>query len=200
MCGMTRAMICDPEMANKAKARQVRRHPRLHRLQSGVHRPFSAGPADLLHPASRRPDVSWPSAEKRRRDAAQEGDGCRGGPAGLKAAACAAERGHDVTLYESDSRLGGQANLAQLIPGRAEFGGIIQNLSREAERAGVRILKSAPVDSSAGCSRAARRVDPGDWLATEDADDRGGRQGHEYRARRRRARGPGENRIAGRRV
>ncbi len=71
-----------------------------------------------------------------------------GGPAGLKAAACAAERGHDVTLCEREGRLGGQANLAQLVPGRAEFGGIVQNLSREAERAGVRIMKNTPVDAA----------------------------------------------------
>ena len=61
-----------------------------------------------------------------------------GGPGGLKAAAVAAERGHRVTLYEKERQLGGQALLAQLLPGRAEFGGIVTNLTREAERAGTR--------------------------------------------------------------
>lgn len=65
-----------------------------------------------------------------------------GGPAGMKAAAVAAERGHRVALYERSARLGGQANLAQLLPGRAEFGGIIGNLSREVARAGVRAVTS----------------------------------------------------------
>ena len=51
-----------------------------------------------------------------------------GGPGGMKAAAVAAERGHDVTLYEASERLGGQALLAQMLPGRAEFGGIVTNL------------------------------------------------------------------------
>ena len=45
-----------------------------------------------------------------------------GGPGGLKAAAAAAARGHDVTVYEAQKRLGGQAQLAQLLPRRAEFG------------------------------------------------------------------------------
>ena len=54
-----------------------------------------------------------------------------GGPAGMKAAAVAAERGHDVTLYEAAGRLGGQVLLAERLPGRAEFGGAITNLSRE---------------------------------------------------------------------
>ena len=60
-----------------------------------------------------------------------------GGPAGLKAASVSAERGHDVTLYEADKQLGGQVNLAQLLPGRTEFGGVTTNLSHEAQRAGV---------------------------------------------------------------
>jgi NADPH-dependent 2,4-dienoyl-CoA reductase/sulfur reductase-like enzyme len=68
-----------------------------------------------------------------------------GGPAGLKAAAVAAERGHEVTLYERERLLGGQALVAQLLPGRAEFGGIVTNLTREAERAGARIVKGRAV-------------------------------------------------------
>jgi NADPH-dependent 2,4-dienoyl-CoA reductase/sulfur reductase-like enzyme len=69
-----------------------------------------------------------------------------GGPGGLKAAAVAAERGHRVTLVEAGRRLGGQVLLAQEIPGRAEFGGVITNLQREAERAGVKLLMSTRAD------------------------------------------------------
>ncbi len=69
-----------------------------------------------------------------------------GGPGGLKAAAVAAERGHRVTLVEAARRLGGQVLLAQEIPGRAEFGGAITNLQREAERAGVKLLMSTRAD------------------------------------------------------
>jgi NADPH-dependent 2,4-dienoyl-CoA reductase/sulfur reductase-like enzyme len=71
-----------------------------------------------------------------------------GGPAGMKAAAVAAERGHAVTLYEAAPQLGGQALLAQLLPGRAEFGGIVTNLAREMALAGVRVLKNASVDAA----------------------------------------------------
>jgi 2,4-dienoyl-CoA reductase-like NADH-dependent reductase (Old Yellow Enzyme family) len=71
-----------------------------------------------------------------------------GGPGGLKAAAVAAERGHRVTLVEAADRLGGQVLLAQEIPGRAEFGGAITNLQREAERAGVKILLNTRADVS----------------------------------------------------
>ena len=63
----------------------------------------------------------------------------------MKAAAVAAERGHAVTLYERETRLGGQANLAQLLPGRAEFGGIVTNLTREMETAGVEVVTGVEV-------------------------------------------------------
>ena len=42
-------------------------------------------------------------------------------------------------LAEAGARLGGQALLAQALPGRAEFGGIVTNLAREMERAGVAV-------------------------------------------------------------
>jgi len=71
-----------------------------------------------------------------------------GGPAGLKAAAIAAARGHAVTLCERAPRLGGQALLAQRLPGREEFGGIVQNLEGEARRAGVTIRTGMAVDAA----------------------------------------------------
>ena len=69
-----------------------------------------------------------------------------GGPAGMKAAAVAAQRGHRVTLFERTRRLGGQALLAQALPGRAEFGGIVTNLEREVESQAVEVMKNAEVN------------------------------------------------------
>jgi NADPH-dependent 2,4-dienoyl-CoA reductase/sulfur reductase-like enzyme len=69
-----------------------------------------------------------------------------GGPAGMKAAAVAAERGHRVTLLEATGRLGGQVWLAQELPGRGEFGGVIDNLRREVERAGAAVCLGTRVD------------------------------------------------------
>ena len=68
-----------------------------------------------------------------------------GGPAGLKAAAVAARRGHQVLLYEANAQLGGQALLARKLPGREEFGGLVSNLEREARTAGVRIQLNTAV-------------------------------------------------------
>jgi len=63
----------------------------------------------------------------------------------MKAAVVAAQRGHDVTLYEKSGKLGGQALLAQMLPGRAEFGGLITNLQREIDRFAVTVRKNFDV-------------------------------------------------------
>ncbi|MFI5528410.1 FAD-dependent oxidoreductase [Kitasatospora sp. NPDC051853] len=43
------------------------------------------------------------------------------GPAGLGFAVAAAERGHAVTLYDADDKIGGQLNVARQVPGKQEF-------------------------------------------------------------------------------
>ncbi|MCE0761592.1 mycofactocin system FadH/OYE family oxidoreductase 2 [Pseudonocardia kujensis] len=68
-----------------------------------------------------------------------------GGPAGLRAAATAAARGHRVTLYERD-RPGGQLALAALAPGRGELAHVVRDLLGECERAGVEIVHGEPGD------------------------------------------------------
>ena len=47
------------------------------------------------------------------------------GPAGLMTALVADQRGHKVTLFEKDSVLGGQLNMARVIPGKEEFHGLV---------------------------------------------------------------------------
>lgn len=69
-----------------------------------------------------------------------------GGPAGMKAAVIAAERGHHVQLIEASDRCGGQVLLAQNLPGREEFGGAATNLQREMDRAGIEVLLHRQAD------------------------------------------------------
>jgi NADPH-dependent 2,4-dienoyl-CoA reductase/sulfur reductase-like enzyme len=71
-----------------------------------------------------------------------------GGPGGKKAAAVAAEAGHSVMLFERTKRLGGKTHLAQMLPHRAEFGGIITNLRREMELAKVRVMLGMEVTAA----------------------------------------------------
>ncbi|WP_254769204.1 FAD-dependent oxidoreductase [Salinilacihabitans rarus] len=57
-----------------------------------------------------------------------------GGPAGAEAAAWAAVRGHDVTLYEEREAIGGQLELAAAPPGRGKIEWFREHLERELDR------------------------------------------------------------------
>ena len=60
-----------------------------------------------------------------------------GGPAGLESAYIAALRGHRVSLYEQEDRLGGQFHLAAQAPSKEEFLDVIRYLSLMVARVGV---------------------------------------------------------------
>ena len=59
------------------------------------------------------------------------------GPAGLSAAMTAAERSHNVTLFDRDTRIGGQLNMAREIPGKEEFHGLVAWFETMVDRLGV---------------------------------------------------------------
>ena len=61
------------------------------------------------------------------------------GPAGLAAATIAAERGHDVTLYEAAKQIGGQFNMAKRIPGKEEFYETLRYFEVQLEKHGVEV-------------------------------------------------------------
>ena len=145
MAGMTRALICDPMMPAKAQAGRfddIRacigcNQACIGHFHKGV--PISC----IQHPETGR-ELAFgtlsPAATPKKVMVVG------GGPGGMKAAAVAAARGHDVTLYEAKAQLGGQALLAQRLPGREEFGGIVTNLAREMELAGVTVHLNTPAD------------------------------------------------------
>ena len=59
------------------------------------------------------------------------------GPAGLACAVTAAERGHDVTLFDAAAEIGGQFNLAKRIPGKEEFDETLRYFRAPARAHGV---------------------------------------------------------------
>jgi len=62
-----------------------------------------------------------------------------GGPAGLAAAVDAARRGHTVTLWEASDRLGGQFDLAALVPGKEDYAATVRAARAELEDRGATI-------------------------------------------------------------
>ena len=59
------------------------------------------------------------------------------GPAGLAAATVAAERGHQVTLFDSASEIGGQFNIAKRIPGKEEFAETLRYFTHKVQDTGI---------------------------------------------------------------
>jgi len=61
------------------------------------------------------------------------------GPAGLAAATTAAQRGHQVTLFDSASEIGGQFNVAKQVPGKEEFYETLRYFNRQIELSGIKL-------------------------------------------------------------
>jgi 2,4-dienoyl-CoA reductase-like NADH-dependent reductase (Old Yellow Enzyme family)/thioredoxin reductase len=145
VCAMTRALICDPELPNKTlrgATDDIRACIACNQACIGhFHKGYPI--SCIQNPASGR-ELKYGrlSPAMVRRKVMVVG----GGPAGMKAAVIAAQRGHSVALFEAQRRLGGQALLAQLLPGRAEFGGLVTNLMRELSTTGVEVCTGARVD------------------------------------------------------
>jgi 2,4-dienoyl-CoA reductase (NADPH2) len=74
------------------------------------------------------------------------------GPAGLATAVTAAQRGHQVTLFEAGDVIGGQFDLARRIPGKEEFSETIRYYTTMLDKHGVdvRLRTRAGVDQLAG--------------------------------------------------
>jgi 2,4-dienoyl-CoA reductase (NADPH2) len=71
------------------------------------------------------------------------------GPAGMACAATAADRGHQVTLFDAAPVIGGQFNLARRIPGKEEFGETLRYFDRRLAKAGVTLELGKHVDAAA---------------------------------------------------
>ena len=69
-----------------------------------------------------------------------------GGVAGMSAATVAASRGHKVTLFEAATDVGGQFNLAKVVPGKEEFHETIRYFKVQIEKTGVELRLNTNVN------------------------------------------------------
>ncbi len=69
------------------------------------------------------------------------------GPAGLAFATTAAERGHEVHLFEADDQIGGQFNMAKRVPGKEEFYETLRYYAKMIEKWGVHLHLNTKADA-----------------------------------------------------
>jgi 2,4-dienoyl-CoA reductase (NADPH2) len=146
MVSLARAFLADEAFASKAKAGD----------RAGINICIACNQACLDHyfigqPAScvvnpragRETKLVYAPARAKKRVAV-----VGGGPAGLSCAAVAAERGHEVVLFEKANELGGQFNLAKRIPGKQEFAESVAYYAERIRRAGAKVLLNHAANES----------------------------------------------------
>ncbi|EHB56176.1 2,4-dienoyl-CoA reductase (NADPH) [Mycolicibacterium rhodesiae JS60] len=137
LVAMARPLLADPDFARKARTGRAHRintciacnqacidHTLAEKLTSCLVNPRAAHELTL--------NITRPRTTKR--------IGVVGaGPAGMAFSAFAGRRGHHVTLFESQSAIGGQFDLAWRIPGKAEYRETIRYYRGELEESNVSV-------------------------------------------------------------
>lgn len=137
MVSMARPLLADPEFVKKAREGRADEintciacnqacldHVFVNKLSSCLVNPRACRETELvIRPTPARKRVAVVGA----------------GPAGLSAATTLAERGHEVDLFDAAGEIGGQLNMAKVVPGKEEFHEMLRYFRRRVELTGVRL-------------------------------------------------------------
>ncbi|MFH1243945.1 MAG: FAD-dependent oxidoreductase, partial [Pseudomonadota bacterium] len=144
---MGRALLADPQLPNKAMEGRVEDIRRCIYCNNCLNRPAwpehmqRLGRTCTVNPAVLREKefTLEPSASPKKIMVVG------GGPSGMEAARVLAERGHRVSLYEREDKLGGQLNIAAMQPHKEDYGSFIEYHVRALENVGVRAVLNTEV-------------------------------------------------------
>ncbi|MGM8931972.1 dimethylglycine demethylation protein DgcA [Salinicola halophyticus] len=149
LVGMTRAHIADPHIIAKIKAGQTDQIRQCVGANYCIDRQYQG--LDVLciqNAATSREYMGLPHIIEKSTGPKRKIVVVGGGPGGMEAARVAAERGHDVTLFEAQPQLGGQITLAAKAPQRDQIAGITRWYEMELARLGVEIKLESRADDS----------------------------------------------------
>ena len=137
MVSMARPLLADPEFVNKAAAnRALDINTCIGCNQACLDHVFQQKLAScLVNPrACHETEMVFTKTQNKKRIAV-----VGAGPAGLSCATELAARGHEVSLFDSAAEIGGQFNMAKVIPGKEEFHETLRYFSRRIEATGVKL-------------------------------------------------------------
>ncbi len=144
---MGRALLADPQLPNKARNGRIEDIRRCIYCNNCLNRPAwpkhmqDLGRTCTVNPGALRERgfILKPTLSPRRIMVVG------GGPSGMEAARVLAERGHRVSLYERDDKLGGQLNIAALQPHKEAYRSLVEYQIRGLEKAGVQPILNTQV-------------------------------------------------------
>jgi 2,4-dienoyl-CoA reductase-like NADH-dependent reductase (Old Yellow Enzyme family)/thioredoxin reductase len=137
MVGMTRGHLADPYIVRKLMEGRVDDIRQCVGANYCIDRIFMGGEALCIqNPATGR-EATMPHIVTKSTGPKRKVVVAGAGPAGLEAARVSAERGHDVVLFEKDTRSGGQVNIAAKAGWRENLSGIPRWLDSQVAKLGV---------------------------------------------------------------
>ncbi|WP_412460420.1 FAD-dependent oxidoreductase [Pseudomonas sp. SC11] len=137
MVSMARPFLADPEFVNKAaQGRAAAINTCIGCNQACLDHTFGGKLTScLVNPrACHETELNYLPAAVAKRIAV-----VGAGPAGMAAASVAAQRGHQVTLFDAAAEIGGQFNVAKRVPGKEEFNETLRYFAHQLTQTGVHL-------------------------------------------------------------